>query len=250
VRSSLKDAEIGSLFAKLKEKGVWENTIVIVTSSSGADGNHGFSSRCPVWATVGNTPYHGSHRTSLSGGRAVPLIVHYPPGTAKEVRGSFEKQFCSVLDIAPTIFELTGTATPKTDPSSRPLLSQTGRSIASVLQGKLKPTDSHFISDGRIGSPFVVGEEWSMHASRDAKGKGTYCNWKLFKTADDPYERRDLAAEQPEVVARLDKLFVEWAKKRQSSVLPEFEGKKDWTAAEAASLKALVPPALRDAPAK
>jgi len=49
---------------------------------------------------------------------------------------------------------------------------------------------------------------------------------------------------------RLDKLFVEWAKKRQSSVLPEFEGKKDWTAAEAASLKALVPPALRDAPAK
>jgi len=88
------DKSLGDLMEKLKEKGQWENTIIIFMSDNGQ----------PSQATL-NKPLRGHKLLPYEGGIRVPLIVYWPDHTAK---GSENSQYVMVEDLFPTILEMAG----------------------------------------------------------------------------------------------------------------------------------------------
>jgi arylsulfatase A-like enzyme len=88
------DKSLGDLMEKLKDKGHWENTIIIFMSDNGQ----------PSQATL-NKPLRGHKLLPYEGGVRVPLIVYWP-GHAS--RGSVCSQYVMVEDLFPTILEMAG----------------------------------------------------------------------------------------------------------------------------------------------
>ena len=88
------DKSLGDLMEKLKEKGQWENTIIIFMSDNGQ----------PSQATL-NKPLRGHKLLPYEGGIRVPLIVYWPDHTAK---GSENSQYVMVEDLFPTILDMAG----------------------------------------------------------------------------------------------------------------------------------------------
>jgi arylsulfatase A-like enzyme len=88
------DKSLGDLMKKMKEKGQWENTIIIFMSDNGQPKN----------ATL-NKPLRGHKLLPYEGGIRVPLIVYWPGHAAK---GSENSQYVMVDDLFPTILQMAG----------------------------------------------------------------------------------------------------------------------------------------------
>lgn len=102
------DEQVGLLVAKLKEKGLLENTIIIYTSDNGRfQGSHGLFDKCLL--------YEESVKA--------PLIV-YDGRVPESKRGFREDALISSVDMAPTILSLTGLEPPK---------SMQGKSFSGIL---------------------------------------------------------------------------------------------------------------------
>jgi len=91
------DYEVGRMIQLLKDKGQYDNTMIIFTSDHGE--------------------HLGYHHQILKGGflyesiMKVPLIVKYPGG---DHAGTVSEKLVSNVDIGPTILEVSGSATPET----------------------------------------------------------------------------------------------------------------------------------------
>ena len=88
------DKSLGDLMEKLKERGQWENTIIIFMSDNGQ----------PKQATL-NKPLRGHKLLPYEGGVRVPLIVYWP---GHVTRGTVNSQYVMVDDLFPTILEMAG----------------------------------------------------------------------------------------------------------------------------------------------
>ncbi|EPG67942.1 sulfatase-like hydrolase/transferase [Leptospira wolffii] len=113
-RSSLKafDSSVGKILQNLKDRGLYEETLIILTSDHGEslfeeDHSHG----------------HGEHLRG-EGVTKVPLLIKYPNSSPKARRGNF-RGITSHLDILPTILSIL-----ETDPESRP--KGPGRDLSSL----------------------------------------------------------------------------------------------------------------------
>ena len=91
------DDSIGALVKKLKDLGVYDNTIIVVTSDNGAEV---FS-----WPDGGTTPFRGEKATTWEGGFRVPAIVHWP-GVVKP--GTVYNGIFSGMDWLPTFLTAAG----------------------------------------------------------------------------------------------------------------------------------------------
>ncbi len=104
------DIWFGNLREALEEKGIWEDTLIVVTSDHGEEfWEHG---------SVGHG--HNVHQEMVH----VPLIFHYPRGlpSGRSVRSGAE-----VIDVLPTVLELIGAE----DPGDRQ-----GRSLLPTIFGE------------------------------------------------------------------------------------------------------------------
>ena len=93
---SFVDAQIGRIFDSLKENGLWDNTIIVLTSDHGYHLGDHF-----MWGKV----------TLFEQGTRVPLIVRAPGVTTP---GSSSEALVEMIDCYPTLTELAG-VTPPTD---------------------------------------------------------------------------------------------------------------------------------------
>jgi len=91
------DDSIGALVKKLKELGVYDNTIIVITSDNGAEK---FS-----WPDGGTSPFRGEKATTWEGGFRVPAIVRWP-GVVKP--GSVFNGIFSGMDWMPTFMAAVG----------------------------------------------------------------------------------------------------------------------------------------------
>jgi len=184
-----------------------------------------------AWAWAGNTPLRLWKRYAWLGGTRTPLIVHWPGRTAAP--GAVRQQFCHVIDLMPTILEACGVAVPDTvdgvtqqrvdgaslmttfaDPDApSPRDSQYFEMLGSrsIISGRWKATTDH-VSLG------VADEERLMVGSRDFDDDV----WSLFDLAADFSESTDVAAAHPDVVRRLEQLWLAEAGRNQ--VLPMDDG--------------------------
>jgi arylsulfatase A-like enzyme len=162
------DAEIGRLLATLAERGLLEQTLVVVTSDHGEEfGEHGGSGH-------GYTLYDENLR--------VPLVLGHRSLAARRV-----PEQVRLLDLAPTLVELAGLSAP---PSWR------GQSLVPLLEGAaLAPLPAFSEHAHR---PLLALREAGAKLIVDPSGART-----LFDLARDPAERADVAGRDPEREQRL-----------------------------------------------
>ena len=180
------DRQVGSIVAKLKEKKLYENTLIVFTSDNGAhqEGGHKFE------FFDSNGPLNGIKRSLTEGGIRVPAIAAWageiPAGRVNDTPWAF-------WDVMPTLAGLAGVAAPK---------AIDGMDVMDVWRGKSTKTQPYYY--------------WEFHEGGFARAirRG---NWKciqqkngqmqLFDLAGDLGEEKDLAAAQPGLVAELKALM-------------------------------------------
>ena len=205
------DIEIGRVFAQIRKMNQWDNTLVIFLSDNGAsaeimvrDDGHDpdrppgsadtYLCLGPGWSTVCNTPFRRHKTWTHEGGTSTPLIVSWPTGIA--ARGELRRSPGHVIDILPTLLEITGGKTlPQAPPSP-------GHSLVRV-----------FADDALINSEAI----WWCHDGHTAIRMGDWKAvapigepWELYNLANDRTESTDLAIPQP---AKLKELVTEWKRR-------------------------------------
>lgn len=207
------DRNLGRLRATLEEAGIANNTLVIFASDNGPwikyqnvanDPNYG-EARVLVGSAL---PFRDGKGSTWEGGQRVPGVFWWP-GTIRP--GTVVRAPASTLDILPTVFALAGEPTPKDRPID-------GRDIRPYFHSDTFPGTvpgfTFFYSgfgDNSIGA--VRKGPWKMHVKISSQTGDNY-GFKptpekplLFNVEEDPGERFNRAAEQPEVVAELRKLL-------------------------------------------
>ena len=171
------DRRIGDVLQALENNGLEQNTLVVFTSDNGGAWYTGIPDL--------NQPYRGWKGTFFEGGIHVPLLMRWPGRIAP---GTVRTDTASGLDMFATIAAATGARMPadRTMDSDDLLAANTRRTATFWRSG-----DYRVVRDG----------DWKLQVSkRPAK------LW-LFNLATDPTERVNLAANEPQQVARLSALI-------------------------------------------
>jgi arylsulfatase A-like enzyme len=187
------DAQIGRVLKALDETGQADNTIIVFAGDNGlALGQHGLLGKQSV--------YEHSVR--------VPLLIS-GPGIP---RGRTSGAFAYLLDIFPTLCELTGVPAPSTIE---------GQSLAPAWKDpKAKVRDSLFFAY-RNFQRAVRTERWKL-ILYNVEGRRTT---QLFNIQDDPWEMKNLAGDpaQAERIRQLTALLKDWMKKTDDPVLVDWK---------------------------
>jgi arylsulfatase len=221
------DFHVGRLVDHLKAIGEYENTIFVVFGDNGAEGTDLFAmvagssgardflfaaSRWsqthpnawgdpgsyvgygPMWAQVSMTPFSQYKGWVAEGGIRNALVVSGP--VVKRPKGSVNHGLMHVADLMPTLLEVAGASYPKTH-AGRELPPLFGKSWGPMLAGQAEsPRGEQDVLAWEIfGNRAVRQGDWKLRWQHRPFGKGT---WELFNVAEDPAERRDLAAERPD----------------------------------------------------
>jgi arylsulfatase A len=201
------DASTGRILDALERRGLSERTLVMFTSDNGpwlSYGDHAGSSG----------PLREGKGTSFEGGLRVPFLARWP-GRIPPGRACAEPAMA--IDLLPTIAELIGAQLP-----SHPI---DGLDIAPLLTGvsdARSPHEALFFYYNANDLEAVRSGPWKLHfphGYRTMAGRepgrggrpGQYdtsarVGLELYDLASDPGETRDVAAENLDVVARLQRL--------------------------------------------
>jgi arylsulfatase A-like enzyme len=204
------DLELGRVINQIKKMGQWEDTVVMFLSDNGAsaeimvrgDGHDpnqpmgsAFTYLClgPGWSTACNTPFR-RHKTWVHGGGCnTPLIVHWPAGI--EARGEIRQTPGHVVDIVPTILELTSAKRPALAHAPLP----PGESlVGSFSSGRCNREAPIWYS--HEGNRAIRSGDWKLVA---AKGDP----WELYNLGEDRNESTDLSSEHPDTVKELARVW-------------------------------------------
>jgi len=195
------DTNVGRLLSALDDLGLSDNTLVVFTSDHGAtfeQGNLGTSN-----FHDSNRPFRGQKRTLWEGGIRVPAVVRWP-GHVPAGRSS--NAVVHMTDLFPTLLAAAGG---KPDPAWK-------------VDGRDLLLD--WTTDPRLpGSPAGPSDtahfwEWRNEGANQlaamlGRFKLVITNGgrpELFDVEADPAERRNVAAEHPELVKRLNADLKAW----------------------------------------
>ena len=136
------------------------------------------------------------------GGISTPLIAHWPNGLAKSQRGQLTEQVGHVIDVVPTILDVAQASMPKElDGIAAPPV--TGRSLAPIFSGRQREPHE-FLFWEHTGNKAIRSGDWKLVGEDGGE-------WELYNLKTDRSELHDLAAEQPQRVADLAKLWQAYA---------------------------------------
>ena len=207
------DQEVGRLVANLKANGEFDNTMILFVSDNGAcpfdrrqpklnveptNGDIAFGDSTG-WSWARNCPFRYYKQNQFEGGISTPAIVHWPAGL-KTKTGSIVEQPAHLIDVMPTICEITGSEIPTSWPD-RELRPISGVSLKPVFDGisLSRPEPIHLLFEKDRG---LRDGDWKAVSFRGE-------TWELYNVANDRTELNDLADEEPE---RLRKMVDTWTK--------------------------------------
>ncbi|MBI4559657.1 MAG: arylsulfatase [Candidatus Hydrogenedentes bacterium] len=183
------DRDIGRLFAKLKDLGLDENTIVFFSSDNGPHREGGGDPA--VLKSSGSL--RGHKRDLYEGGIRVPMIARWP---GRISAGTTSDQVWSFWDFLPTAAELAGAPSP-------PGLD--GHSVVPALLGEVAAGHSQQPHDFLY---WEFHEKGFLQAVRLGDWKGVRLDQgrplELYDLRTDVSEARNVASEHPEVVAAIE----------------------------------------------
>jgi arylsulfatase len=234
------DTEVGTLVSFLKERKLYDDTVIVFLSDNGAEGHYlrwgldplvPWAQSCcdnglenmgeadsyvmlgPAWARVAMTPFRMFKGFTSEGGIKVPAFVHYPA----QVEGNRSTPaLATVKDVLPTVLELAGIELPGTSFDGRGIEAVQGRSLVPLLEGR---ADHVHPAEAAIGWE-IFGKRalrqggwkilWETADATwwDAGAMGIKRNaWQLYDLASDPAELEDLSESQPR---RLEAMIRAW----------------------------------------
>ena len=187
------DADIGRLFARLKEHGIDENTLVLFTSDNGP---HREGGNDPDFHDS-NGPLKGTKRDLTEGGIRVPLIARWP---GKVPAGATSNYIGGFQDVMPTLAELAGEKAESVVPDD-----VDGISFAAALTGDGEKQAAH---DFLYWAFYERGGARAIRAGDfKAVQQPIHTPVRLYNLADDLGEGTDIAAQHAELVSRLTELM-------------------------------------------
>ncbi len=222
------DYHIGRYITYLKSRGLYDNTVFIITSDNGPEGSVVRDSRVDLWmkwvgyhrdqSRLGAPGYYGFIGPEFAsaaagpssffkfyageGGLRVPLIIAGKGIPKAQKRAAFS----FVTDVTPTILALAGI-------QEKPaLVPMTGKNLLPAIQN-----DSMLVYQ----NDEPVGIEAAGHSAlfkgnfkltRNARPLGDFI-WRLYNIKKDPGETNDLAQSNPQRFAELIKDYAEYVEK-------------------------------------
>ena len=252
------DAQVGRMMAALADMGKLDNTIFIVLSDNGASSEGGLNGmfnnvrylngikesvaslkekldtiggpdsnpHYPYgWAWAGNTPFRRWKQEVHAGGVADPFVIHWPNGFNQA--GGIRGQYAHAIDVMPTLLDLLQVKAPET--------------IAGIRQSDIHGISfAHFLHQGSAPSRhdtqyFVIRGCRALYHGRweavtyhprvglawdgsDPSRPYSEDKWELYHVEKDFSEHDDLAAQHPELLARLVEMW--WVEAGKYDVLP------------------------------
>ncbi|MFW6169809.1 MAG: sulfatase [Planctomycetota bacterium] len=200
------DETCGELLGHLDKKGLRENTLVVYVTDNGWIQNPkggGYAPRSK------QTPYEGGVRT--------PIMFSWP----KTLKSADRPELVSSIDLIPTILAAAGARIPGDLPGLNllPNLEAPREIEREALFGE---GFAHDIAD--IDNPeasllyrWCIEGKWKLILTYDGEVNRyqsthprTQRGPQLFDLLADPHEQRNVAAEHPEVVARLAERIADW----------------------------------------
>ncbi len=213
------DESCGELLQTLDQAGVRDNTLVVYVTDNGWIQNparNGYAPRSK------QTPYEGGVRT--------PIMFSWPG----KIKTADRPELVSSIDLVPTILSLAGARIPKDLP---------GLDLADNLcEGKTIERDTIFgegfahdikdvdNSEASLLYRWCIEGQWKLLLTYDGEVNRyrtthprTERRPQLFDLNADPHEKKNMAAERPEVVARLAEKIGGWYLVKERKVLTVFE---------------------------
>ena len=187
------DVYVGQIIQKLKDKGLYDNTIIIFASDNGPHMEGGAD---PDFFNS-NGIYRGYKRDLYEGGIRVPMIISWPghiqPGT--------ETNFmCSFWDVLPTFEEIIH---PKAKQKE-----MDGVSMLPLLQNRKGQKEHEFLYfefQEMNGRQAVRQGPWKL-VHMNIRGDKPY--YELYNLAADPSEKHNILDKYPDKVAELKEIMV------------------------------------------
>jgi arylsulfatase A-like enzyme len=178
------DSLAGKMFEFLREKNIFNDTAIIVTSDHGEN--------------MGELGIYAEHATADYPTCRIPMIIKFPGG-AKNITDS---ELHYNIDLLPTVAELL----------NLPVREQwDGKSYASTIK-----------TGGKSGHDSLVLSQMSHVCQRSARfgdwlymrtyhdGYHLFEKEMLFNVAADPHETRDVKAANPEICQKGAKIILDW----------------------------------------
>ena len=203
------DENVGRLVAKLKEKGLYENTILIYTSDHGSH----FKTR--------NLEYKRSCHDSAT---HTPLIIRGGPLQG----GKKEERLVSLIDLPPTMLDLAGIPIPK---------SYMGHSLVRELAGEEPERDCVFIQISESQCGRAIRTKQYKYSVRALAPTGytihrspVYFEDYLYDLTKDPIEKNNLIKDRSYAFVRqkMKKLLLremERAGEKKPVILPAYRSR-------------------------
>ncbi|SCW03853.1 LAFE_0H00474g1_1 [Lachancea fermentati] len=226
------DKNIGRVLKHLEDTGELENTMIFFMSDNGAEGSmlealpsktvsfadnvqrlydnsydnigkkDSFVMYGDLWAQAATAPRYMYKAWSTEGGINCPLILSYPKISPKWSPGSITHEFCTVMDILPTVLEFSKISHPGASFKGRTVHKPKGISWAPYLDDKVP----EIYDEKRVTGWELFGQR----AIRQGRYKALWIpkpigsgEWELYDILKDPGEINDLKYEQPQVLEGL-----------------------------------------------
>lgn len=220
------DYECGRIFDTLKNLGLEDNTLVVFASDNGP------------WFGGETAGLRGMKASSFEGGMRVPMIARW---TGKIPAGRSCGEIAGVIDMLPTICGIAGVPVPEdrtldgrdiwplmTDANAKTpheaIFTMSGAALATIRSGQWKL----HVRQPALGPPYMdetVAGGWVDPRGPDGvtllaqfeqsnpshypglRGGDAAVPGMLFDLANDPGEQKNVAAQNPDVVTRLQAMF-------------------------------------------
>lgn len=227
------DQSIGTLIAALKRLGQFDNTLIMFLSDNGGcaefmaedgwakfypDQTHDgkqitmgnvtglrpgdaqtFQSYDKPWANVSNAPFRLYKHYVHEGGISTPLVVHWPEGFAPR---STAHAPCHVVDILPTILEVTGAAY-QTEVGGHEIQPLQGESLLGLFRGADWQREQPIFWEHEGNAAIRLGQ-FKLVRLHDRP-------WELYDIEADRTELTDLAGRNPTLERDLIRQYQTWA---------------------------------------
>ena len=203
------DQNLGRLFAKLRELGKWNNTLIMFLTDNGACPEQpnttpdippgpveSYRTVSVAWANASNTPYRKFKSTDYEGGIRTPFIAHWPG----VIKPGMTAQVGHIIDVSATFRDITGAKYPTHILGNR-TKPPIGKSLLPVFKGKQREPHAEIYWHFNRANAVRQGDLKVVRAGKD---------WELYDLKADPTEMHDLAKERPEKTAELAQMWEDW----------------------------------------
>ncbi len=189
------DDQVGEIVAKLKELGIYENTLIIFTSDNGPSYTGGVDAKYFNSARPFSNNYGRTKGFTYEGGIRVPMIASWPN---KIKPGSTSNHISAFWDVLPTLGELVKTKVPK---------DIDGLSFLPTLIGEKQQKEHEFLYwefPSYQGQQAVRMGDWKGIRKNIFKGN---MKIELYNLKEDITESNDVADQFPEIVAQIETIM-------------------------------------------